>query len=201
MLALDPLHVLLTNGVLLCVHMALVGPPAVRVTDIPHRGSDFGEFLSVKPCRTISQELEQVLVLFGQVEHEGPCAGEASHMHPDKGVEHPPGSGRLDTLAFLVRNCRPVVLERVAEAVFQGRIDQQTPRHHHQEGHEALGLCERQGGGQKVRGFEQPTAACGILLAFRACEQLLGWSPGVVECIGGEEEAPLLVDKRLPGSA
>jgi hypothetical protein len=52
-----------------------------------------------------------------------------------------------------------------------------------------------------VRGFAQPTAACGILLACRACDQRLGGSPGVVECMGGAEEATLLVDKRLPGSA
>jgi hypothetical protein len=33
--------------------------------DIPHRGPDFGEFLSVQPGIAISQELEEVLVFFG----------------------------------------------------------------------------------------------------------------------------------------
>ena len=41
-------------------------------TGIPHRGSDFGEYSSVKPGIPMTQELEEVLVLFRQVEHDGP---------------------------------------------------------------------------------------------------------------------------------
>jgi hypothetical protein len=36
----------------------------IFLTDIPHRGSDGGEYSSVKPGIPIAQELEQVLVLF-----------------------------------------------------------------------------------------------------------------------------------------
>ena len=43
-----------------------------KAPDIPHRGPDFGEFLSVKPRILISQQLEEVLVLFGQIEYQGP---------------------------------------------------------------------------------------------------------------------------------
>jgi hypothetical protein len=43
-----------------------------KTSDIPHRGADCGEFSSVKPGILIAQELKQVLVLFRQVEHDGP---------------------------------------------------------------------------------------------------------------------------------
>ena len=32
--------------------------PGMHEADIPHRGPDFGEFLSVKPCIPLAQELE-----------------------------------------------------------------------------------------------------------------------------------------------
>ena len=41
-------------------------------TEIPHGGPDLGEFLSVKPYISLSQELQQVLVLFGQIEYQQP---------------------------------------------------------------------------------------------------------------------------------
>ena len=40
--------------------------------DIPHRSCDFGEFLSVKPFIPLAQELQQVQVLCGQIEHQEP---------------------------------------------------------------------------------------------------------------------------------
>src|ERR671939_773110 len=71
--------------------------------DIPHRGSDFREYLSVKPRIATSQKLEQVLVLFRQVDHDRPLLRGAQHMNPDKIVEHPSSGRVLDTFAFLVR--------------------------------------------------------------------------------------------------
>jgi hypothetical protein len=101
---------------------------------------DFGEYASIKPHIPISQELEQVQVLFSEVEHAGPLPRDKQHMNPDKVVKHPPGGGMLDTLAFLVRKRHPLGLEGSADAVFQGHIDQQTHGHHHQQRHDTLGL-------------------------------------------------------------
>ena len=53
-------------------------------------------------------------------------------MNPDKVVEDPPCGGRLGGFALLVWKRGSMGLERGANAVLQGRIHQQTHRHHHQ---------------------------------------------------------------------
>ena len=73
-------------------------------------------FLSVKPHIPFAQELQQVQVLVGQIEHEEPLPRDVEHMNPHKVVEDPPCSGGLDALAFLVRKGGLVLLERVAWA-------------------------------------------------------------------------------------
>jgi hypothetical protein len=45
---------------------------------MPHRGSDCGAYASVKPSIPTSQEWEEGLVLFCQVEHNGPLLREVS---------------------------------------------------------------------------------------------------------------------------
>ena len=42
------------RAIALCRTAALGG----HIADIPHRGSDFGAFLAIKPCIPLSQELE-----------------------------------------------------------------------------------------------------------------------------------------------
>jgi hypothetical protein len=49
-------------------------------SDIPHRGPDFGEFLSIKPCIPLAQELEEVLVLVGQIQHYESLSRNVEHM-------------------------------------------------------------------------------------------------------------------------
>src|SRR5206468_3599015 len=71
--------------------------------DIPHRGPDFGEFLSVKPCIPLAQELEEGLVLVGQIQHHESSARDVKHMNPHEVVTHPACSWRLDTLALCIR--------------------------------------------------------------------------------------------------
>jgi hypothetical protein len=83
-----------------------------------------------------------VQVLVGQIEHAEPLPRDVEHMNPHKVVEDPSGGGVLDALAFLVWKRRRVLLERAADAVLSGRIDEQTHRHHHQQGHDAFGFFE-----------------------------------------------------------
>ena len=86
-------------------------------TDIPYRGPNFGEFLSVKPFIPLSQELQQMLVLVGQIEHEEPVPRDEEHMNPHKVVEDPPRGGMRDALAFLVGKGGFVILECLADTV------------------------------------------------------------------------------------
>ena len=65
-----------------------------------------------------------MLVLFGQMEHEEPLSRDVEHMHPHQVVEDPPCGGVLDAATFLVRKSCPVLLERAADAVLSGRIDE-----------------------------------------------------------------------------
>jgi hypothetical protein len=41
---------------------------------IPHRGSDFDAFLSIKPRISLAEEFEEVLVLIGQIEDHEPLS-------------------------------------------------------------------------------------------------------------------------------
>ena len=74
-------------------------------------------FLSVKPHISLAQELQQVQVLVGQIEHEEPLPREVEHMNPHKVVEDPPCGGELDALAFLIRKGGLVLLDRVTDAI------------------------------------------------------------------------------------
>ena len=65
-------------------------------------------------------------VLVGQIEHKEPLPRDVEHVNPHKVMEDPPRGGVLDALAFLVWKHSPVLLERIADAVLKGRIDEQT---------------------------------------------------------------------------
>src|SRR5215813_13256112 len=99
-------------------------------------------FLSVKPHIPLAQELQQVQVLVGQIEHEEPLPRNVEHMNPHKVVEDPPCGGGLYGFAFLVRKGGLVLRERVTNAILSGRIDKQTDRHDHQQSHNTFGFFE-----------------------------------------------------------
>jgi hypothetical protein len=80
----------------------------------------------------------------------------------------------LDGLPLLVGESRILVLERLSNAIFQGRIHQQADSHDHQQRHDPLGFLEIKGGGQKAWIFQEPKAAFHLLLAFIPRQQGLG---------------------------
>src|SRR4030095_11650780 len=94
--------------------------------DIPHRGPDCGEFLSIKPFIPLSQELEEVLVLVGQIQHHEALSRDGEYMNPDEVVEYPACRRVLNALAFLVRKGGLLLLQDRADAVCEGCIDEQT---------------------------------------------------------------------------
>jgi hypothetical protein len=120
-------------------------------------------------------------------------------MNPDKRVEHPPRRGVLEAFALLVWNRRLVIPEALANPIVQGCIHQHAHRHDHEQGHDALGLFQIPRGGQKLRGFEESTAALGRPLAFIGREPLRGWSLVVLECMRGEDATTLLYHQGLAG--
>jgi hypothetical protein len=120
-------------------------------------------------------------------------------MHPDAGVEDPSCRGRLGALTFGVRQCRPVVLECVANAVFPCGIYQPTDRHHQQPRHDPRGLFERPRGGQTRWVFEKSTSVFGLPVTFRAVASLPSRPLVVVEGVGGEDDTTVRVDEGLMG--
>jgi hypothetical protein len=52
--------------------------------DIPQGGSAFGEYSAVKPLIAFAQELEQLLMLLGQVEPHGPFAWQVEEVNADE---------------------------------------------------------------------------------------------------------------------
>ena len=55
----------------------------MTTSDIPHRGSDFDAFLSIKPRISLAEEFEEVLVLVGQIEDHEPLSWNIEHMNPN----------------------------------------------------------------------------------------------------------------------
>ena len=165
-------------------------------TDIPHRELDLDAFLSIKPRIPISQELEQVLVLVGQIKNHESLSWDVEHMNPHEVVKDPPCSRVRNPSPFLIREGRSMLLKGRADAVFEGRIDEQTDRHDHEQGHDALGFFEREGGSQKLRVFQaaQPTFRLG--LPFVSVEHRLGGYRALIPFVRREDKATLLVDER-----
>src|SRR5919108_4244269 len=97
-------------------------------------------FLSVKPHIALSQELKQVEVLVGQIEHHESLSWDEEHMNAYEVVEHPACRRVLDALAFLVWKGGRMLLEGGAHPILQGCIHQPADRHHHQQGHDAFRL-------------------------------------------------------------
>src|SRR5262245_6713734 len=169
------------------------------VSDIPHRGPDFGEFLSVKPFIPLAQELEEVLVLVGQIQHHEALPRDVQHMNPNEVVKHPACRWSLATLALLVWKRRAVLLERAADAVLSGRIDEQADGHHPQQGHDTLRYFEIQRRGEKLGIFKEAEAALGIRLPFVSGQDLSRWQLDLVAFVRREDETTVLVDTRLTG--
>jgi hypothetical protein len=138
----------------------------IYISDIPHGGSDFGEYSSIKPGIPITQALEQVQVLLSEVEDDIGLTRNIQDMNANKVVEYPPRSGVLNAFAFLVWKGGRMLLEGGANPILQGRIHQQADRHHHQQYHDAFGLFEIERGGQKLGGFQKAKAAFRLGLAF-----------------------------------
>ena len=115
-----------------------------------------------------------MLVLVGQIQNHESLSRDVEHMNPHEVVEHPACRRVLDALAFLVRKGGLMLLEGRADAVLQGRIDEQTDGHHHQQGHDAFRFFEIERGGQKLRVFQEAKPAFRPGLPFVAVEHRLG---------------------------
>ena len=138
-----------------------------------------------------------MLVLVGPIEHPASLSWDGEHMHPPEVMEDPAGGRVLDAFTFVVWQGGAMLLEGRAETVCEGRIDEQTDRHAHHQGHDPLGLCAIQGRSQKLRGLQEAQPPCRPGLPCVAVEHRLGRSLALVECVRREEKATLLVDACL----
>jgi hypothetical protein len=102
----------------------------------------------------------------------------------------------------LVRKRRPVVLQRLAEAGFQGRLHEPTPRHPHQARHDARGLCEIDGGGDTRRVLAEAPPTLGLALPFGALHECRGRQQRGVQRMGREDDTTGLINEGgTPGEA
>jgi hypothetical protein len=82
---------------------------ATNVTDtaaISHRGRALDVFLSIKPCIALAEELEQVLVLIGQIQDHESLVWNVEHMNPHEVVEDPACGRVLNAFACLAWESR-----------------------------------------------------------------------------------------------
>jgi hypothetical protein len=94
-----------------------------------------------------------------------------------------------------------VVLERLANAILQRCIHQQTHRHDHEERHDPRRLFAIERGRQTAGVFEEAKAAFRMPLAFVAFEACLRWPLGGVEFVGGQDETTVPINERLPSGS
>jgi hypothetical protein len=71
-----------------------------------------------------------VLMRLGEVEDHRPVACLTPHVEPHNILPHPACRRLLTPLPLVVGNRRLMGVERLADAVFPGGIDQHTHRHH-----------------------------------------------------------------------
>src|SRR5215813_10192002 len=95
----------------------LICSGATPEPDIPHRAPDLDAFLTIEPGIPLAQQLEQVLVLVGQIQNHESLAWDIEHMNPHEIVKHPACGRVLDALAFLVRKGGRMLLEGGANAI------------------------------------------------------------------------------------
>src|SRR5262245_26328746 len=157
-----------------CWHIAMSWSKTMSrrrwITDIPHRAPDLDAFLTIEPGIPLAQQLEQVLVLVGQIQNHESLSWAIEYMNRREIVKHPAVGRGLDALAFLVREGGRLLLEGGANPILQGGVHQQADGHDHEQGHDAFRLFEREGGGQKLRVFEEAKPAFCPRLPFVAVE-------------------------------
>jgi hypothetical protein len=83
-----------------------------------------------------------VLMCLGELEDHWPLACLTQQVDPHKIMKHPPRRRMLNPFTLLVGKRCLMIVERLADTVFQGRVDQQSHRHDHQQRHDPLGLFE-----------------------------------------------------------
>src|SRR5262245_15673885 len=148
--------------------------------DFPHRGSDLEAFLSIKPRISFAEEFAEVLVLVGQIEDHEPLSWDREPMNPNNIGKHPPWSRVRQAAPCVIWEGRSLLLPGRADAIGEPCLDEPPHRQHHQEGQNALGLFEREGGGQTLRGFEEakpafcPRLPCVSIAHGRGCSLALG---------------------------
>jgi len=131
-------------------------------------------------------------MLLGEMHHESvPLPRDAEHMHPYASVEAPPRRGMLHRWAFVVGTRRVLRLQGGAHAGLPRGIHQHTPRHDHEQRHEALGRWQRQRGGDTLRVLHTSAPACCMPLAFVPFHHRWRRQWGGVKRMGGQEATTL----------
>lgn len=147
----------------------------------------------------MSKEAEQLLMFRGKIEDDRPLAGLTQEVNAHKRMKDPPRRRIVNLFALWVGKRRLVVFERLADAVFQGGLDEQTHRHHHQQRHDALGCFQREGGGEELRVVQETEPTLSMTLPLVAVEELLRRQLLAVKFGGGQDATTVLVDAGLSG--
>jgi hypothetical protein len=140
-----------------------------------------------------------VLMFRGAMEDNRPLACLTPPVTPHKIMQHPARRRLLNPLPRLVGTRRLMLFERFTEAVCQSGLHQHTDRHDHQQGHEALGLVQIPRRGEPRWVFQKTAPALCRPLPFVAFPNRLRRQLGEVECMGGQDDTPGLVDEGLAG--
>ena len=113
-------------------------------------------------------------------------------MNPTEIMEDPARRRILYARPCLIRKRRALILEARTDTIRQCGIDQQAHRHHHQPGHDALGVFQVERSRQKLRGFQEPEAAFDLLLTLVALQARQGRSGDLIAFMGGPQKTTFM---------
>jgi hypothetical protein len=149
----------------------------------------------------VSQESPQWSGLIMNSEDAGPRPRKASQVDAAQVLAHPPGCGVLSRWSFLVGEGGLGGRASLLETRCQGRLDPHAHGHAPPEGYAPRGFLQIERGGHNAWVLEPPTAACPMVLALIAVQQVQGWSRLIVQGVGRQDDTTLLGDERLMGRA
>jgi hypothetical protein len=138
-------------------------------------------------------------MVLGEMEDKRPWAGLTPPGHPHNIRPHPTCRRMWHPLTCLVGKRGLMRCERMADAVFHGRLHSPAHRHHHEQRHEAFGLVAIARGGQNARVFHQAKAAFRLDLASITVQKFLRCQWGMVAGVGGQDNTTVLIKQGVAG--
>src|SRR6266498_5413313 len=121
-------------------------------------------------------------------ENQRLCVGHVQYMDADKAFKDPSGCRVLNRLSHLIRNGPFFLSQLLTNAIFQGRIPQETQGHDHQQRFDTFRLLDKERSRQKGGTLEELESSLVLGLPFIERQDFLGRQTRGIKIVGGQDE-------------